>query len=93
MKFAAHVVDSPAVFILLIDVILVGQQQVEEPPVKFLMEKQQVAVILVPLGEHVEVHEGPLPQQIVRLANQIDDEINGSWILDFIVVVNHQLAV
>jgi hypothetical protein len=60
---------------------------------ELLMEKQDVAVVRVPLAQHVEIKESSLSQKIVRLPDQVHQELQGSWILNFVIVVNHQLRV
>lgn len=55
MELAAHVVDRPTVLVLLVNVLLVGQQEVKEPGMELLVEEEDVPVVAVPLGEHVEV--------------------------------------
>jgi hypothetical protein len=69
VQLAAHVVDSPAVLVLLVNVLLVGQHQLEQPGVEFLVLQQDVAVLNVPLGQHVEIQQRSLSEQVVGLAD------------------------
>ena len=38
MQLAAHIVNGPTVFILLVNVVLVGKEQIEKPAMEFLVE-------------------------------------------------------
>jgi hypothetical protein len=69
VQLAAHVVDCPAVLVLLVNVLLVGQHQLKQPGVEFLVLQQDVAVLNVPLGQHVEIQQRSLSEQVVGLAD------------------------
>lgn len=93
MQLAAHVVDRSVVLILLINVLLVGQQQVKQPRVELLVHEEYVAVLDIPLCEHVEVKQGSLSQEVVALADKVHEQFKSRWLLDLVVVINHQLRV
>ena len=60
---------------------------------ELLVEKQNMPVVAVPLREHVEVQESPLPEQIVRLPNEIHEQHERRRVLNLVIVVDHQLGV
>lgn len=50
-------------------------------------------ILSVPLSQHVEIEQGSLPQEIIRLSHEVHEELEGSWVLDLVIIINHQLRI
>jgi hypothetical protein len=50
-------------------------------------------ILGVPLGQHVEIEEGSLPQEIIRLSDEVHEELKGGRVLDLVIIINHQLRI
>ena len=50
-------------------------------------------ILSVPLGQHVEIEQGSLPQEIIRLSDEVHEELQGGRVLDLVIIINHQLRI
>ena len=60
---------------------------------ELLVEEEDVAVLRVPLTQHVKVKQGPLLEQVIGLANEFHQQFKGSRELNLVIVVDHQLRI
>ena len=55
-----------------------------------LMLQNDLAVHLVPLGKHEQILERPLPQEIIRVRDQIQKNLQRRFKADLVIIVNHE---
>ena len=73
VQFAPHIVNCSVIFVLLVNVLLIRQQEIKKPRVELLVHKEYIAILNVPLSKHVEVKQSPLSQEVVAMANQVHE--------------------